>query len=55
MDEILKLELRMSEARQELADLLEKDADNEKIGTLNIGDAVTGSPDHGEEAYRSRA
>ena len=36
MDEILKLELRMSEARQELADLLESDADSEKIGTLNI-------------------
>ena len=35
MDEILKLELRMSEARQELADLLEKDPDSEKIGTLN--------------------
>ena len=36
MDEILELELRMSEARQELADLLEKDADSEKIGELNI-------------------
>ena len=36
MDEILKLELRQSEARQELADLLEKDPDNEKIGTLNV-------------------
>ena len=36
MDEVLKLELRMSEARQELADLLEKDADSEKIGELNI-------------------
>ena len=36
MDKILELELRMSEARQELADLLEKDADNEKVGTLNV-------------------
>ena len=35
MDEILKLELRQSEARQELADLLEKDPDSEKIGELN--------------------
>ena len=36
MDKILELELRQSEARQELADLLEKDPDNEKIGTLNM-------------------
>ena len=36
MDEILKLELRMSEARQELADLLEKEPDSEKIGELNV-------------------
>ena len=36
MDAVLKLELRQSEARQELADLLEKDPDNEKIGTLNV-------------------
>ena len=36
MDEILKLELRQSEARQELADLLEKDADNEQVGELNV-------------------
>ena len=36
MDKVLELELRQSEARQELADLLESDADNEKIGTLNV-------------------
>ena len=36
MDKVLELELRQSEARQELADLLEKDPDNEKIGTLNV-------------------
>ena len=36
MDKVLELELRQSEARQELADLLEKDADNEKIGALNV-------------------
>ena len=36
MDKILELELRMSEARQELAGLLESDADSEKIGTLNM-------------------
>ena len=35
MDKVLELELRQSEARQELADLLESDADNEKVGTLN--------------------
>ena len=35
MDKILGLELRMSEARQELSDLLESDADNEKVGVLN--------------------
>ena len=35
MNKILELELRQSEARQELADLLESDADNEKIGALN--------------------
>ena len=35
MDKILELELRMSEARQELSDLLESDADNEKVGVLN--------------------
>ena len=34
MDEILKLELRMSAARQELADLLEKEPESEKVGTL---------------------
>ena len=34
MDKILELELRQSEARQELADLLEKDADNEQVGSL---------------------
>ena len=36
MDKILELELRQSEARQELADLLESDADNEKVGALNV-------------------
>ena len=36
MDKVLELELRQSEARQELSDLLEKDPDNEKIGTLNV-------------------
>ena len=36
MEKILELELRQSEARQELADLLEKDPDNEKIGALNM-------------------
>ena len=36
MDKILELELRQSEARGELADLLEKDADSEKIGELNV-------------------
>ena len=36
MDKILELELRQSEARQELAGLLETDADSEKIGTLNV-------------------
>ena len=36
MDEILKLELRQSEARQELAGLLETDPDSEKIGELNV-------------------
>ena len=36
MDKVLELELRQSEARQELADLLEKDPDNEKIGALNV-------------------
>ena len=36
MDKVLELELRQSEARQELADLLESDADNEKIGALNV-------------------
>ena len=36
MEKILALELRMSECRQELADLLEKDADSEKIGALNV-------------------
>ena len=35
MEKILELELRQSEARQELAELLEKDADNEKVGALN--------------------
>ena len=35
MNKILELELRQSEARQELADLLEKEPDNEKIGALN--------------------
>ena len=35
MDKVLELELRQSEARQELSDLLEKDPDNEKVGTLN--------------------
>ena len=34
MDKILELELRQSEARQELSGLLETDPDNEKIGTL---------------------
>ena len=36
MDEILKLELRQSAARQELAGLLETDPDSEKIGALNM-------------------
>ena len=36
MEKILELELRQSEARQALSDLLEKDADNEKVGTLNV-------------------
>ena len=36
MDKVLELELRQSEARQELADMLEKDPDNEKVGTLNM-------------------
>ena len=36
MDKVLEIELRQSEARQELADLLEKDPDNEKIGALNV-------------------
>ena len=36
MDKVLELELRQSEARQELAGLLEKDPDNEKVGTLNM-------------------
>ena len=35
MDKVLELELRQSEARQELSGLLEKDPDNEKVGTLN--------------------
>ena len=35
MNKILELELRQSEARQELSDLLESDADNEKVGALN--------------------
>ena len=35
MDMVLSLELRQSEARAELSDLLEKDPDSEKIGTLN--------------------
>ena len=35
MNKILELELRQSEARQELSDLLEADADNEKVGALN--------------------
>ena len=35
MNKILELELRQSEARQELADLLEADADSEKVGALN--------------------
>ena len=34
MDKILELELRQSECRQELADLLEKDADSEQVGSL---------------------
>ena len=36
MEKILELELKQSETRQELADLLETDADSEKIGTLNV-------------------
>ena len=36
MDDILKLELRQNEARQELAGLLETDPDSEKIGTLTV-------------------
>ena len=36
MDAILELELRQSEARQELVDLLEKEPDSEKIGELNV-------------------
>ena len=36
MDLILGLELRQSAARQELADLLEKEPDSEKIGGLNV-------------------
>ena len=36
MNRILELELRQSEARQELADLLEKEPDSEKIGELNV-------------------
>ena len=36
MDKILELELRQSEARQELSGLLETDADSEKIGTLTV-------------------
>ena len=36
MEKVLELELRQSEARQELADLLEKEPDSEKIGTLTV-------------------
>ena len=35
MDKILELELRQSEARQELSGLLETDVDSEKVGVLN--------------------
>ena len=36
MNKVLELELKISECRQKLADLLESDADNEKIGELNV-------------------
>ena len=36
MEKVLELELRMSECRQEMADLLEKDPESEKIGTLTV-------------------
>ena len=36
MDKVLEIELRQSEARQELSGLLESDPDNEKIGALNM-------------------
>ena len=36
MDKILELELRMSECRQEMADLLETDPDSDKVGELTV-------------------
>ena len=36
MEKVLELELRQSEARQELSDLLESDPDSDKIGALTV-------------------
>ena len=36
MDKVLELEIRQSEARQELAGLLESDPDSDKIGALTL-------------------